>query len=65
MGYKNDISKATMKGIKTIMDKVNKEEQIQSKIHDDINFWKNSINLLIGKRGSGKTFNVSYEIVKL
>jgi hypothetical protein len=54
-----------MKDIKQIMDKVNKEEQIQSKIHDDINFWKNTINLLIGKRGSGKSFNVNYEMVKL
>jgi signal recognition particle GTPase len=65
MSYKNNISKAAMKEIKQIMDKVNKEEQIQSKIHDDINFWKNTINLLIGKRGSGKTFNVNYEMVKL
>jgi hypothetical protein len=65
MSYKNKISKAAMKDIKQIMDKVNKKEQIQSKIHDDINFWKNTINLLIGKRGSGKTFNVNYEMVKL
>jgi hypothetical protein len=64
MSYKNNISKAAMKEIKQIMDKVNKEEQIQSKIHDCINFWKNTINLLISKRGSGKTFNVNYEMVK-
>jgi hypothetical protein len=38
MSYKNDIGKAAMKEIKQIMDKVNKEEQIQPKIHDDINF---------------------------
>jgi hypothetical protein len=37
MSYKNNIRKAAMKDIKMIMDKVNKEEQIQSKIHDDIN----------------------------
>jgi hypothetical protein len=65
MSFKNNISKEAMKDIKMIMDKVNKEEQIQSKIHDDVNFSKNTINLLIDKRGWGKTFNVNYEIVKL
>jgi hypothetical protein len=63
MSYKNNISKAAMKDIKKIMAKVNKEEQIQSKTHDDINFYKNTINLLISRRGFGKTFNVSYEMV--
>jgi hypothetical protein len=28
-------------------------------------FYKNSVNLLIGRRGSGKTFNASYIRVKL
>jgi hypothetical protein len=65
MSFKNNISKAVMKDIKMIMDKINTQEQIQSKIHDEINFWKNTINLSIGKRGSGKTFNVNYEMVKL
>jgi hypothetical protein len=65
MNYKNNISKAAMKEIKMIITKVNKEEQIQSKIHDNINFYKNTINLLIGRRGLGKIFNVGNEMVKL
>jgi hypothetical protein len=50
-----------MKDIKMIMAKINKEEQIQSKIQDDINFYKNFINLLIGRLC--KIFNVSYEML--
>jgi hypothetical protein len=50
-----------MKDTKKVMVKVNKEEQI----HDNINFYKCSINLLFGRKKSGKPFNVSYEMVKL
>jgi hypothetical protein len=39
--------------------------EVQSEIHPDINFMRNSVNLLVGKRGSGKTFNVFREITKL
>jgi phage terminase large subunit len=37
---------------------VKQKEVLQSKIHDELYFKKNSINLLVGKRGSGKTLNV-------
>lgn len=38
--------------------------EIQSKIHPDLNFMRNSVNILIGNRGSGKTFNVFREVMK-
>jgi hypothetical protein len=44
---------------------INKDEQLQSYIHPDINFKRNSINLLIGRRGCGKTFNTVREVIKV
>jgi Cdc6-like AAA superfamily ATPase len=44
---------------------INKNEQLQTYIHPDINFKRNSINLLVGRRGSGKTFNVIREAIKV
>jgi hypothetical protein len=44
---------------------VDKSEQLQSYIDDELNFRRNSINLYIGRRGSGKTFNVIRELTKL
>lgn len=41
------------------------ENDVQNVIHPELNFQYNSINLLVGKRGSGKTFNVFNEIVAL
>lgn len=38
---------------------------LQTQIHPSVNFKRNSVNLLIGKRGSGKTYNVFREILKL
>ena len=39
--------------------------EIQSNIHEDIYFKYNSVNLVIGKRGSGKTYTVMREMLKL
>ena len=39
--------------------------EIQSEIHKDIYFKYNSVNLVIGKRGSGKTYMVMREMLKL
>ena len=36
-----------------------------SKIHDLITFYRNSVNVVIGRRGSGKTFSVLREVLKL
>ena len=40
-------------------------KDVQREIHPDLEFVYNSINLLIGKRGSGKTYNVFKQIVTL
>jgi hypothetical protein len=42
---------------------IDKTQQMQSQIHPDIYIYYNSINLL--KRGSGKTYNVILEIIKI
>ena len=39
--------------------------ELQTVIHNDLNFRRNSVNLLIGRRGSGKTYNVFREMIKL
>ena len=44
---------------------IDKSQQLQSVIHGDLLFRRNSINLFIGRRGSGKTFNVMRELIKL
>jgi hypothetical protein len=44
---------------------IDKTEQLQSLIDPELNFRRNSINLYIGRRGSGKTFNVMRELIKL
>ena len=38
---------------------------LQTEIHPEIFFRRNSVNLLVGKKGSGKTYNVFREILKL
>ena len=42
-----------------------KSDEIQSKIQSQIYFKHNSVNLVIGKRGSGKTYFVMREMYKL
>ncbi|KAA6388158.1 MAG: hypothetical protein EZS28_016316 [Streblomastix strix] len=41
------------------------KHDIQSSIHKELNFSYNSINLLIGQRGGGKTYNIFRELIKL
>ena len=56
----NDIADAELKG-----DEYEVGDEIQSDIDDDIYFKHNSVNLVIGKRGSGKTYMVMRECLKL
>ncbi|GHU18553.1 hypothetical protein FACS189472_07060 [Alphaproteobacteria bacterium] len=44
---------------------IDKDVQLQSVIDPELNFRRNTINLYIGRRGSGKTFNVMRELIKL
>jgi hypothetical protein len=41
------------------------DNHLQTEIHPEINFKFNSINLLISRRGVGKTFTVMTELIKL
>jgi hypothetical protein len=51
--------------IKNAMKGIDKSEQLQSEIDPELLFRRNSINLYIGRRGSGKTYNVMRELIKL
>jgi Cdc6-like AAA superfamily ATPase len=51
--------------IKKAMSGIDKSDQLQSVIDPELLFRRNSINLYTGKRGSGKTFNVLRELIKL
>jgi hypothetical protein len=47
------------------MQGIDKTQQMQSQIHPDIYIYYNNINLLVGRRGSGNTYNVIREIIKI
>jgi hypothetical protein len=51
--------------IKRAIKGIDKSKQLQSIIDPELIFRRNSINLYIGRRGSGKTFNVLRELIKL
>jgi hypothetical protein len=51
--------------IREVQKNIDKREQIQSLIDKEINLYKNSINLFVGKRSSGKTENVFIELIKI
>jgi hypothetical protein len=44
---------------------IDKSQQLQPVIHNDLNFKRNSINLLVSLRKLGKTINVIGELIKL
>ena len=52
-----------------LLSTVNKDldltDELQTEIHPEIFFKRNSVNVLIGKKGSGKTYNVFREVLKL
>jgi predicted house-cleaning noncanonical NTP pyrophosphatase (MazG superfamily) len=56
--YVNNIISSTLVNM-------DKSQQLQAEIHPEINFKYNSINLLISRRGVGKTFSVLKELIKL
>jgi hypothetical protein len=51
--------------ISNTLSNIDKSQQLQTEIHPEINFKYNSINLLIFRRGVGKTFAVLRELIKL
>jgi hypothetical protein len=58
INYFNNIISCTLANI-------DKSQQLQTKIHPEIHFKYNSINLLTSRRGVGKTFSVLKELIKL
>jgi hypothetical protein len=59
------LDKIASRKINSILKDIDKREQLQSTIHQDLNFKRNSINILISRRGVGKTFAVMKELIKL
>jgi hypothetical protein len=50
---------------KVVNNPINENSQLQSPIHPEVLFRTNTINLLISRRGVGKTFTVMRELVKI
>ena len=44
---------------------VDLKDEVQTEIDPNVYFNRNSVNLLVGKKGSGKTYNVFREVLKL
>jgi hypothetical protein len=59
------ISYIVNRKIHRVLNGIDKEDQLQSIIHPELDFRRNSINLLISRRGVGKTFTVMKELIKL
>jgi hypothetical protein len=59
------LDKLASRKIELALNGIDKDEQLQSYIHEDLNFKRNSINILISRRGVGKTFAVMKELIKL
>ena len=55
----------TLKDISEINKGLDLTNELQTQIHPEVFFRRNSVNLLIGKKGSGKTYNVFRELIKL
>jgi hypothetical protein len=51
--------------IQKVLARTNNEQTLQTTIHPEISFKYNSINLLVARRGVGKTFNVMKELIIL
>jgi hypothetical protein len=62
---KKSLSSLTNKLIRSQLSEDDDSKRLQSEIHPEILFRYNSINLLISRRGIGKTFTVMKEVIKL
>jgi hypothetical protein len=59
-GFVNKLLNSVLKGVES-----GPSSQLQCPIHNDILFRYNTINLLVARRGVGKTFTVMKELIKL
>jgi hypothetical protein len=60
-----DLVALSQRKIKKALKGIDKDAQLQSLIDPDVYFKRNSINLLISRRGVGKTYTVMTELIKL
>ncbi len=64
-----DEDKSIIKRTNDMLNEINYDldltNELPTEIHPEIFFKRNSVNLLIGKKGSGKTYNVFRELLKL
>ena len=61
----NSVLEKTLKELSEINKGLDLTQELQSEINPEVFFRRNSVNLLVGKKGSGKTYNVFREIIKL
>ena len=61
----SNVIEQTLNILKDVNKGLNLTDELQTEIHPEVFFRRNSVNLLIGKKGSGKTYNVFREIIKL
>ena len=57
------VIESTLKELDEVNKGLNLTDELQTQIHPEVFFRRNSVNLLIGKKGSGKTYNVFREII--
>ena len=61
----NAINDNVLKLLAEVNKNVDLTHELQTEIAPEVFFKRNSVNLLIGKKGSGKTYNVFREVLKL
>ena len=60
-----NVTDEVLKLLATVNKDVDLLHELQTEIDPNVYFRRNSVNLLIGKKGSGKTYNVFREVLKL
>ena len=64
-GTTGNVNTKVLKLMEKINRRVDLTHEIQTEIDPNVYFNRNSVNLLVGKKGSGKTYNVFREVLKL
>ena len=62
---KGNVCEKVFKLLQQVNKKLDLTHELQTEIDPNVFFLRNSVNLLVGKKGSGKTYNVFRECLKL
>ena len=62
---KGNVCEKVFKLLQQVNKKLDLTHELQTEIDPNVFFLRNSVNLLVGKKGSGKTYNVFREVLKL